>query len=228
MIILEFLPLLFAFFAPFLFTLFYLDEFKLSKNKYIRFIQILYPIIFILIALSYILYADVFSYNVISFAVDKNVSNTVNVGASIEVSKDAAESLGTNIGMAGTIGTVAVAVSRSIAKSPIPPLQKAGIVVGSAAAGGAIFVGTNVVNRISIAASRSSGENTHPITKPTTTSGSNFPDGGVNKLLDDSTDSFSDLMLLILSIDTLACVCLNLFFILFMMILFKFLRTILN
>ena len=115
--ILEFFPLLFAFFAPFLFTLFYLDEFKLSKNKYIRFIQILYPILFILIALSYILYADVFSYNVISFAVDKNVSNTVNVGASIEVSKDAAESLGTNIGMGGSIGTLAVAVSRSIAKS---------------------------------------------------------------------------------------------------------------
>lgn len=222
MIILEFLPLLFAFFAPFLFTLFYLDEFKLSKNKYIRFIQILYPILFILIALSYILYADVFSYNVISFAVDKNVSNTVNVGASIEVSKDAAESLGTNIGMGGTIGTVAVAVSRSIAKSPIPPLQKAGIVVGSAAGGGAIFVGTNVVNRISIAASRSSGENTQPITTSLDNSGSNFPDGGVNKLLDDSTDSFSDLMLLILSIDTLACVCLNLFLILFMMILFKF------
>ena len=44
-------------------------------------------------------------------------------------------------------------MSRSIAKSPIPPLQKAGIVVGSAAPGGAIFVGTNVVNRISIAAS---------------------------------------------------------------------------
>lgn len=100
MIILEFLPLLFAFFPPFLFTLFYLE--KLSKNKYIRFIQILYPILFILIALSYILYADVFSYNVISFAVDKNVSNTVNVGGgSIEVSKDAAQSLGTNIGMAG-------------------------------------------------------------------------------------------------------------------------------
>ncbi|TQS39471.1 hypothetical protein Golomagni_00005 [Golovinomyces magnicellulatus] len=148
-----------------------------------RFIQILYPILFILIALSYILYADVFSYNVISFAVDKNVSNTVNVGASIEVSKDAAESLGTNIGMGGTIGTVAVAVSRSIAKSPIPPLQKAGIVVGSAAAGGAIFVGTNVVNRISIAASRSSGENSLAITTSLDNSGSNFPDGGVNKLL---------------------------------------------
>ena len=68
----------------------------------------------------------------------------------------------------------------------------------------------------------SSGENSQAITTSLDNSGSNFPDGGVNKLLDDSTDSFSDLMLLILSIDTLACVCLNLFFILFMMILFKF------
>ena len=74
----------------------------------------------------------------------------------------------------------------------------------------------------------SSGENSQAITTSLDNSGSNFPDGGVNKLLDDSTDSFSDLMLLILSIDTLACVCLNLFLILFMMILFKFLRTILN
>lgn len=125
------------------------------------------------------------------------------------MNKDAAEVIGRNIGIAGTIAGVSGAVGKAIAKSSLPPLQKAGIVVGSGIAGGAIHVGTSVLNRV---------VNTSSNTPPTSIIISS--NNGVNKLIPGS--EYSDLMLLILSIDTLTCVCLGFITILFMMILFKF------
>lgn len=127
------------------------------------------------------------------------------------MNRDAAEVIGRNIGIAGTVAGVAGAVGKAIAKSSLPPVQKAAIVIGASIAGGTIHVGTSVINRV---------VNTpySTITPPTTT---NLPNG-VNKLVADSDNGYSDLMLLILSIDTLTCVCLSLILILFMMILFKF------
>lgn len=154
--------------------------------------------------------------------VDKNTSNSVNVGVNVDVPKDSAEALARQIGIGGTIGGVALASSKAIAKSTVPPLQKVGLVVAGAAAGGAIFVGTNALNRVVNTGSESNSGNSTSYTNPTTTTGSNLTNVEVKKFMDDFQDSFSDLMLLIISIDTLACVCLNLFFILFMMILFKF------
>jgi hypothetical protein len=132
------------------------------------------------------------------------------------MNRDAAETIGRNIGVAGTVAGVSGAVGKAIAKSSLPPLQKAGIVVGAGIAGGAIHVGTSVINRV---VNTPYYTTTPPTSTPSTTS--NLPDG-VNKLMDDSWGGYSDLKLLILSIDTLTCVCLSLFIILFMMILFKF------
>ena len=145
---------------------------------------------------------------------DKTTNNSVNIGGSIEMNRDAAEVIGRNIGIAGTVAGVSGAVGKAIAKSSLPPLQKAGIIVGASIAGGAIHVGTSVINRVVNTPS------TTPLTTTTPTT-SNLPDG-VNKLMADSGDGYSDLMLLILYIDTLTCVCLGLIVILFMMILFKF------
>jgi hypothetical protein len=146
---------------------------------------------------------------------DKTTNNTVSIGGSVEMNRDAAEVLGRNIGIAGTVAWVSGAVGKAIAKSSLPPLQKAGIVVGAGIAGGAIHIGTSAINRV---VNTPSSTTTPPTTTPTT----NLPDG-VNKLLADSGDGgFSDLMLLILSIDALTCVCLTFILILFMMILFKF------
>lgn len=127
------------------------------------------------------------------------------------MNRDAAKVIGRNIGIAGTIAGVSGAVGKAIAKSSLPPLQKAGLVVGAGIAGGAIHVGTSVINRV---------VNT-PCSTTTPPTTSNLPDG-VNKLMADLGDGYSDLMLLILSIDTLTCVCLGLIVILFRMILFKF------
>jgi len=135
------------------------------------------------------------------------------------MNRDAAEVIGRNIGIAGTVAGVSGAVGKAIAKSSLPPLQKAAIVVGAGIAGGAIHVGTSVINRV---VNTPSSTTTPPTTTPPTTT--NLPDG-VNKLVGDSAGgegAYSDLMLLILSIDTLTCVCLSLILILFIMILFKF------
>lgn len=145
---------------------------------------------------------------------DKTTNNTVNIGGSVEMNRDAAEVIGRNIGIAGTVAGVSGAVGKAIAKSSLPP--KGGIVIGAGIAGGAIHVGTSVINRV---VNTPSSTTTPPTTTPTT----NLPDG-VNKLVGDygGDGGYTDLMLLILSIDTLTCVCLTFILILFMMILFKF------
>jgi hypothetical protein len=127
------------------------------------------------------------------------------------MNRDAAEVIGRNIGIAGTVAGVSGAVGKAITKSSLPPFQKAALIIGAGIAGGAIHVGASVINRVVNTPSSTA-------TTPTTT---NLP-GGVNKLVADSYGGYSDLMLLILSIDTLTCVCLSLILILFMMILFKF------
>lgn len=158
------------------------------------------------------------------FGVENFTSNSVNVGLNLEVHKDA-EVFARLIAIAASLTAVYMAVSKAIANSTITPLQIAAIVLGCAAGAGAIFVATNALYRVVYTGSvecNSLNYISTSFTYPTTTTGSNFTYEGVKKFGDDFQDSFSDLMLLIISIDTLACVCLNLFFILFMMILFKF------
>lgn len=133
------------------------------------------------------------------------------------MNRDTAEIIGRNIGVAGTVAGVSGAVGKAISKSIFPPLQKAGIVVGAGVAGGAIHVGTSAINRV---VNTPYCTVTPPTTTPPTTSNLG---GGVNKFVADLwDDEYSDLMLLLLSIDTLTYVCLGLILILFMMILFKF------
>lgn len=162
-------------------------------------------------------YLNVITFNEVTLLDgDKGTSNTINVGANVQVNRDAAEAVGRNIGVAGTVAGVAGAVAKGLAKSSLPPLAKAGVIVGSGVAGGAIFVGTSAVNRV---VNKGSNITT---SSPTLTS-SNLSNGpGLNKFFGDSNDNFSDLMVLLLSIDTLTLVCLSLTSILFIIILFKF------
>ena len=91
----------------------------------------------------------------------------------------------------------------AIVKSSLPPLQKAGIVVGAGIARGAIHIGTSLMNRV---INTPFSTTTPPTITPSTTI--NLP-YGVNKFMADSADPYSELMLLILCIDTLICVCLG-------------------
>lgn len=193
--------------------LFYMDDFKLSSNRFIRTLQILTPIwLLVLVLILFYLEIWTFTDGALFLDGDKNTNNTVNIGGSIEMSRSAAEVIGRNIGIAGTVAGVSGAVGKAIAKSSMPPLQKAGIIIGAGLAGGAIHVGTTAVNRA--------------VNAPSNTPSTNFPPSdisNINKLIPDPDGSgYSDLMLLLLSIDTLTSVCLSLVLILFMMILFKF------
>lgn len=191
------------------FLLFYLDNFALSTNKSIKILQILTPILLILSLIIFI-YFNLYTLNEI-FWLDQD-KNTISVGANLEINKDAAEAIGRNIGIAGTIAGVSGAVAKGIAKSSMPPLQKAGIIIGAGVASGAIFVGTSAVNRV---------VNTTTTISPKSTSSINIS-SNINKLLPDSNDGLSDLILLLLSINTLICVCISLIVILSLMIIFKF------
>lgn len=196
-------------------TLWYLDDFFLSHNKYIKFLQVLTPIWLILFFIALInTNLIVLDDNIIFHLAPENkkdISNNISIGGSIEVNKDAAEVLGRNIGVAGTIAGVSGAVAKAIGKSSMPPLQKAGIIIGSAGAAGAIHIGTTVINKVI-----NSGSSSNNLSGIST----NIEKG--SKLLSEGFNNLSELKILLLSMNTLAATSLVLIFILFIMILFKY------
>jgi putative salt-induced outer membrane protein YdiY len=75
------------------------------------------------------------------------INNSVNLQGYVHVNdKEAGKSIATQVGITGAMAAGALGVSKAIAKSPMPPLQKAGIVVGSAAGTGLLNVGINIFN----------------------------------------------------------------------------------
>jgi hypothetical protein len=69
--------------------------------------------------------------------------------AAIEISAGISK-LGSHLGSGISIVGVAGAVGKTIAKSSLPPIQKAAIVTGSGLLGGLIHSGVNLINRASI------------------------------------------------------------------------------
>nr|YP_010164174.1 hypothetical protein K8J96_mgp04 [Metarhizium album]QRK27496.1 hypothetical protein [Metarhizium album] len=201
-------------------VLFYLDDFRLSQNKYLKFLQVLTPawlIFFILLLLNNSIFVVD---NAILHIDDKNVNNTISIGGSIEVTKDAAESLGRNIGTAGTIAGVSGAVAKVIGKSSMPPIQKAGVVLASASIAGAIHVATTTYNKI-INNNISNLNANSPVDSSVSFTGNSLNFEGPNKLIADGLKDLSDLKLLLLSMNTLASASLVLVLILFIMISLK-------
>jgi hypothetical protein len=156
---------------------------------------------------------------------DKNPK--VSIGANIEVGKEAAaeisrgiSSVGSNIGLAATVGTVSAGVAKVIAKSSLPPVQKAGIVVAGSIIGGGIHIGASAINRLNNIVVSSNSISTSDTTNNTTSDDSTTNLGdGVNKLIGESN---SDLSNLILSINMITYSCLSLVGILLIIILIKF------
>lgn len=62
---------LLSFILFFNFTLFYLDDFKLATNKYIKLLQILSPL-FLLLFFGLIYYEIIYNLNSVVFAADQN------------------------------------------------------------------------------------------------------------------------------------------------------------
>lgn len=223
------LLLFLSFITTFSFITFYLDDFKLSDNLIIRYAQILSPLLIIgLFIYIYYNFSELFNIDVSYVSDDKcDISNdpkNVSLNANIEIGKEAGKeisrgitSLGSQVGLGATVAGVSAAVSKGIASSSLPPLQKAAVIVGSAMAGGAIHVGASAINR------------KNNIVNSIVSNGKSFESGSksssigdnINKFIDNSVDH-SPIKDLILSIEILNKVCLCLTLILFMQILFKF------
>lgn len=221
------LLLFLSFITTFSFITFYLDDFKLSDNLIIRYSQIISPLLIIgLFVYIYCNFSELFNIDVSYVSNDKSEAfsdpKNVSLNANIEIGKEAGKeisrgisSLGSQIGLGATVAGVSAAVSKGIAGSSLPPLQKAAVIVGSAMAGGAIHVGVSAINRKNNIVNSAAGKSFESGSK------SGSIGDNINKFIDNSVDH-SPIKDLILSIEILNKVCLCLTLILFMQILFKF------
>jgi len=203
----------------FSFVLFYLDDFKLSKNHFIKYIQII-SFIGIPLYLTYSLYHVVSMIDIISYVNDKdsNINPDIDFNATVSIGKDAAaelskgmQTIGSQIGLGASIVGIG-AVGKGIAKSAMPPVQKAGVIVGSSLIAG---LGHSIISNVN----RNKVLQGNISTKSTTTSDS--ANDVLNKLIDNTTPS-SPLENLLFDIEALNYICISLVIILIIQILFKF------
>ena len=208
---------LFLFFSHISFILFYLDNFRLSTTYFIRCFQIS-SFIGSLLAFS-IISAD--SNSIIDSIYHINDNNDVSVHGHVTIDKEAAKELGqglnvigSQIGLGATITGVSLAVAKGISKASIPPMQKAGIILGTGLIAGLGHSRISVINRNSIL--KESIENNTHVSNNINNIGS-----GINKFVDDTISS-SPLQDLLLNTELLNYTCLSLILILMIQIVFKF------
>jgi len=217
-------------------VLFYLDDWKLSKNKFIKFVQTCIPlfIVFIFILSFYEILSNFHFIFHVDSDKDPNISiNNPNITLSgkVDIGSDTGKAIansistvGSNIGLAATVAAISTGVAKVVAKSSLPPIQKAGIVVAGSVIGGGIHITASAMNRLNSIATSSNSTPTTGTTSSTTsdtTSGvstTNLGDG-VNKFISDST---SDLSNLILGINMITSACVSLIIILSIIIFFTF------
>lgn len=212
------------FIASFLFTssivLLYLDEFKLSNVKFIKYIQIFSFIVIPLYAL-YQLYNIPHRYilDVIFHVKDNNV---INLHGHISLDKQAGKAIGqgmntigSNIGLGATKAGVGTAVGKTIAKSSMPPVQKAGIVLGASMIAGLFHSNITTVNINKIMGERIKNDFIN-----TVDSSSNANNSNINKLLDDNLSS-SPLQDLLSNIEITNYLCISMVILLIIQIIFK-------
>lgn len=207
------------------FIIFYLDNFRLSSSYTIRDIQIFsfIGILFILIAITI---CDLSSYaDTICCANDKG---NIDLHGHVSLGKDAAaelakgmHSIGSQLGLGATMVGVATAVGKGIAKSSMPPVQKAGVIIGGALTAGFGHSIITTINRHNITSKDSCNSAVNSLSSTTSNSDSvNNISSNINKFIDDS--SLSSLQTLLSNIEGLAITCLSLIIILCIQIIFKF------
>jgi len=154
---------------------------------------------------------------------DKNTSTDVNLNATISIGKDAAAELekgmhtiGGQVVLGASIAGVGTAVSKGIAKSAMPPIQKAGIIFGF---GSSLIteLGHSVISNINRNKILHDNIPTEGISKASC----NKTNDVLNKLIHNTTPS-SPLKNLLFDIEALNYICLSLVVILILQILFKF------
>jgi hypothetical protein len=213
-----------SFIASFLFTssiiLLYLDDFKLSSMKLIKYIQVFSLVFIPLYVIIYIYNTPyMFDSNIISDIKDSN--NNINLHSHISLDKEAGKAIsqglntiGSNLGLGATMAGIATAVGNTIAKSSLPPLQKAGVVIGASMIGGLFHSNITAINRNKIMDENINNVASNP------NYNNNVDNSIINKLVEDNTLS-SPLEDLLLNIEITNYVCISMLVILTIQILFK-------
>ena len=132
--------------------LLYLDDLKLSNVKLLKYMQILSFVCIPLFSLYYMYYISyILISDTISFINDKN---DINLHGHIILDKetgksigDGMQTIGSNIGLGAAMAGVATAVGKAVAKSSVPPIQKAGIIIGASIISGLFHSKITTVNR---------------------------------------------------------------------------------
>lgn len=194
-------------------VLLYLDDWKLSKNKIIRNLQIL---TFISIPLT-ILILSYYNVSFLDVIIYINDNKDINLHGHVTVDKEAGKAIGqglntigSQIGLGATMVGVSAAVSKAIAKSGMPPLQKAGLIVGASIIGGIGHSTISAANRDSVRM-----ENAASITQNPNIS------SHINKLIDDNDYYVSPLQELLSNGEIMNYTCLGLVYILIIQLAFK-------
>jgi hypothetical protein len=214
------------------FTFFILDGWKLSENNIIKYLQIFILTFVIMYYVS--LYwnnsaSDLITLNVNPDDIKEIAKNTdITLKGKIVLDKEAANqvaegisSLGANIGLAATIGTVAGSVGKGIAKSSLPSIQKAGIIMGGGLTGAILHVGASAINSQRHTASRLKDvSNSTESINTVSNIGSN---NNINKLIDSNILNLdSPLEILLYCIHILSLISLWLLIIIIIQILFRY------
>jgi hypothetical protein len=211
-----------SFINSFLFTfsliLLYLDDFKLSNIKFIKYIQ-MFSFVCIPLYIGYYIYniPYIFVLDIITYAKD---NNDINLHGHVNLDKEAGKAIsqgmntiGNNIGLGASIAGLGSAVAKGIAKSSIPPLQKAIIIASGATIGGMIHTGASYINK---------NNALEEYSKSVSNITNHISDSSVNKFLGGISSNISPLEGLLLSIQIINYACLSLVFILTIQLLFKF------
>ena len=193
-------------------TLFYLDGFKLSDIRLIKYIQI-FSFVYIPFHLLICMYnaLDKSLLDLINCMAD---NKDVNLHGHVKVDKEAGkaigqglQTIGTQIGLGATMVGVAGAVGKALTKSGMPPLQKVGIILGSSVISGIAHSRINIMNRNMI-------NDTDLNSSSGIDSSSN-----ISNFINDSISS--PLQDLLVNFEMMSYVCLSLIYIIIIQLLFK-------
>jgi len=189
----------------FFLTIFCLNEFKLSDNKLIKYFQIIIFILFILYIICSIIIIYFGYYNLFNDNILKVNSEDITIKGKIVLDKEAGaevakgiSTLGSNIGLGTCVGTMAGGVAKTIAKSPLPPVQKAGLVIGAGVIGAIIHAGATAINTQLRAE--------HYVNQSSVSTNQNILPKGVNKFIG-SIDDNTPLEILLQCICALNSIC---------------------
>ena len=193
----------------------YLDSFKLSNIKIVKYIQIFS---FICIPL-YAIYNIYYIYNMLDIIYSIKDDNNIHLHGHVSVDKEtgkaisqAVSNIGSNIGLGATVAGLSSAMAKGISKASVPPLQKAGIIMAGGVVGGIIHIISSTVNHSNTYSNVGSSVNK---------SLNNSNNNNINNLVDLS-NNISPIEILLKCINILSDISLFLLFILSLQLFYKF------